>query len=249
MTGQPPTQFDELMEILTDIPALLEETDLILSSVSDSTLEIWASPVLKGCMSNARKIQSLQSRVRDNIPGSSYWAISSTVHNPSDDDRGNKLFPFSLEYDSVHSATFFVLSMSTILVIFSNMIHLYDEIQDQRDNPTPLEKIVGLRDSESNSDQSVPSAYDWPSVNAIKTEADRLARYICQSIEYLYRIDHGILGLQSTTYSQSVLRKFFRETKGYERELAWILQVKGMQGPGHRVGVELMTFQDAEVVD
>jgi len=136
-----------------------------------------------------------------------------------------------------------------MLVIFSNMIQIYDEIQDQHDNPTPLEKIVGLRDSEANSDQGIPSVYDRPSVDAIKAEADRLARYICQSIEYLYRVDHGILGPQSTTYSQSVLRKFFRETKGYERELAWILQVKGMQGPGHRVGVELMTFQDAEVVD
>jgi len=237
------------MELLTDLPALLEETDLILSNVNDATVDVWASPVLKGCMSSARKLQSLQAGVRDNAPGSSYWAVPSTVHNPSDDDAGSKLFPFSLEFDSMHSATFFVLSMSALLVIFSNMMQLYEKVQKQVNKPPPLEKIAGSRDFHIISDQTEPSAYDSPSKAAIGAEADRLARFICQSIEYLYRVDMGIVGPQTTTFSQSVLRRFFREHAGYERELAWTLQIKNMQGPGHRAGVELMVFQDPEPAD
>ena len=80
-------------------------------------------------------------------------------------------------------------------------------------------------------------------MSSVKEEADKLARCICQSIEYCHKIENGTIGPHMTTYAQWVLKSYFRRFH-QERELAWCLNIKNMRGPGFRHGIELMGFQD-----
>lgn len=241
-----PSGFEELIDILVDVPVLFEESDMILHGVNDQLGEIWAKPVLRGCMSVVRKIYALMSRVRAETPGSApYWAVPSVLHNPADDEAGYKLFPFSLEFDSLHSGILFVLSWSTLVTILSNIMDVYDEVKSDVNDLAPLEKLVESRDSSpSDAEKTVSLRSDWPSKPAIAAEIAKLARLICQCIEFFFRDDMGIIGPQSTTYSQWAIRSYFRSHPGYERELAWCLNIKNMRGPRHRCGLQLMSFQD-----
>lgn len=241
-----PSGFEELIDILADVPSLFEESDMILNGVNDELAEIWAKPVLRGYMSVVRKIYALMSRIRAETPGSApYWAVPSVLHNPADDEAGYKMFPFSLEFDCLHSGITFILSWASLISILSNIIEVYDEINEAVDDLPPLEKLLESRDSSpSDAEKTTSLRSDWPSKPAIVAETATLARLVCQCIEFFYRDDMGILGPQSTTYSQWAIRSYFRNLPGYERELAWCLNIKNMRGPGHRCGLQLMSFHD-----
>lgn len=218
-----------------------------MQGVYDSTAEIWARPVLRSCMTAANKIYDIMARIRADTPRAPYWAVPSTLHNPADDKYGNRLFPFSLEFDSIHSAVVFVLSWGILTSIFSSMVQLYTFLNANDESTAPLEEILRLRNSSPASDQSNTPDLVWPSLPAMAAETEKLARHLCQSIEYMYRADMGIFGPQSTTFAQWIIRKFFREHEGYQRELAWVMQIKNMKGAGHLCGLQLMTFLDPEL--
>jgi hypothetical protein len=248
-----PSGLEELIDILADVPGLFEESDMILHGVNDNDelAGIWAKPVLRGCMSVVRKIYALLSRIRAATPGSApYWAVPSVLHNPADDEAGYKLFPFSLEFDCLHSGITFILSWASLITVLSNIIEVYNEINEAVDDLPPLEQLLECRESSpSDAEKTVSLRSDWPSKPAIEAETAKLARLICQCIEFFLRDDMGILGPQSTTYSRWAVRSYFRNHPGYERELAWCLNIKNMLGPGHRCGLELMSFQDEPPVN
>jgi hypothetical protein len=177
-----------------------------------------------------------------------YWAVLSQIHNPADDEYPTKLFPFALEFDSLATAIMFSLTWSIHLQIFNKIIHIHRWFLSHAAYLPCMHATVGHDVQQDLQPTSTGESYYMDpkkiSISFIKAEADKLSRLLCQCIGYCYRTDMGTLGLQSCRYPQWVMREFFRQSAGYERELAWALQTKYVTGPGLHDKLDLMEFED-----
>lgn len=239
---------EELLITVTSVPCLFEEANAILGGVDDMVCEAWARSVLKALVSAVESIHALIARLREVQSGNIYWACPTSLWHPLDDVLGYKLFPFSLEFASFQHAVILVLAWAFVVLILSKMTNLYTKVYDITGNVEFLDAVLqSLKFEPAVVQQSQAMNHDRPSLWALHVEADKWARHICQSIGYLYRVDMGILGPQSTTYGQWAARKYFLEHPGHDRELEWCLRIKDMRGPAHRFELQLMSFEDERV--
>jgi hypothetical protein len=241
-------RFDELIDILSDVSALLAEMNTLISGSNNSILN-WRATLLHSLLSLADRLDTWQCGFRSIHSKAPFWAVHSNIHNPTDDAFKDKLFPFSIEFESLDTAILFVLCWGAMLEVLGAILRLYNFFFASLDRPPTLEALLGYGSQESQiqvgilTTQSMPSS-KFTSILDIKAETDRLARLLCQCMEFCHRIEMGTLGPQATCYVQWAIQSYFRWNAGYERELSWALNIKNMRGPGSRCGIELMTFQD-----
>jgi len=76
----------------------------------------------------------------------------------------------------------------------------------------------------------------------IQANSEKIARLLCQSIEFCYRSENGTFGPQITCYSQATLLRYFAH-RGLERELEWCRNIPNMKCPGASFEIDLMQFQ------
>lgn len=76
-------------------------------------------------------------------------------------------------------------------------------------------------------------------------EAERLARLLCQTMEYCLRQEMGTLGVQVNCLSQSVLRKYYHQAER-ERELDWVRNISNARGSGFQTGLKMMLFHHGQ---
>ena len=177
-----------------------------------------------------------------------YSAVLSQTHNPADDKYPTKLFPFSLEFDSLDSAILFSFTWAIYLQVFNKLIHIHQWFHNRAAYLPALRELFGHDVQQDLQTTFFTDLYymnpDMVSISFLNAEADRLSRLLCQCIGYCYRADMGTIGPQSCRYLQWVMRQFFRQNIGYERELEWVLQIKYMTGPGLHEQLNLMEFED-----
>ena len=230
--------FHELIDVACEVPALLEKSELLIAS-HHMMPEQWRASLFKDSLAVLEKLHDRHQKYRAEIAKPLYWAMPSAVHSPADDPYKSKLFPFALQFESLEIATQTVLWWAIVLQILCSMIDLYEHFfgssilssafdQSRSGNLSGQEPLLNSR---------------FPTMSSVKEEADKLARYLCQSIEYCHKVENGTSGPQMTTHAQWVLKSYFRRFQ-YERELVWCLNIKNMRGPGFRNGIELMGFQD-----
>jgi hypothetical protein len=155
------------------------------------------------------------------------WTIPSKLHNPADDGFTNKLFPFAIEYKCLNDAMLLMFSSAVMLQLLSAAI-LAGEAHGKVHTDNIYLKFL---DAEQR---------PW-SLAALKAEANRLARFLCQSMEYCCRYEMGTVGAQASCHPQYALGHYFRQA-GLARELDWCKNIKNMDGYGLRRGIDMMLF-------
>jgi hypothetical protein len=230
--------FHDLLDIACEVPILLEETDKLTAS-RNLMPEQRDSNHFEAYLAALEKLHDCHEKHRAKTGRPLYWTKPSGVDNPVDEPYNSKLFPFSLQFDSLETASHVVLWWAIILQVLCSMIDLHQHfLGDSTLSPafdqSNFEALTGP-------EPQLNSRY--PTMSSVKEEADKLARCICQSIEYCHKIENGTIGPHMTTYAQWVLKSYFRRFH-QDRELAWCLNIKNMRGPGFRHGIELMGFQD-----
>lgn len=209
------------MDIVCELPQTLDFTIKTLptehfegSGIKAAAISLW------GTMS---AIYFWQARLRAASPTPLYTAVPSKLNNPSDDAYDTKLFPFGLEFQSSQTATHFVASWAFLLHIHTVLQCISEEWGEAGCVPS---QFVNLHNS----------------FGSFQEEADKLARLLCQSVEYCHRIEMGTFGPQTMLYPLWIIRQFFTRC-GAERELQWCNSIGNMSGLGTRCGIKLMTFQ------
>ena len=230
--------FHELIDVACEVPVLLEESNVLISNWNIMPAQRRAN-LFKASLAVLEKLHDHLQRYSAEKVRPLYWAVPSSLYNPADDPYKSKLFPFALQFESLETSCQVVLWWAIVCQVLSSMIDLYQH-------------FFGNSILSSAIDQSKPEDLPgpelflnsrYPTMLSIKEEADKLARCICQSIEYCHKIENGTIGPQGTTYAQWVLKSYFRRFH-YERELVWCLNIKNMRGPGFRNGIELMEFRE-----
>lgn len=186
-----------------------------------------------------------QTRTQFGRVGLPYRAAISQVHNPGDDRYPSKLFPFILEFECVHAAIITSFTWSVQLQALQKIISINEWMNNDATSLSNLREIFVSHDLQVILAED--SHYICPEkicMSLIKLEADRIARLLCQFIGYCQRAEMGTIALQCCRYPTWILRQFFRENHGYERELEWVLNIKNMTGPGFHPRLNLMEFGD-----
>ncbi|ORX96166.1 hypothetical protein BCR34DRAFT_497951 [Clohesyomyces aquaticus] len=213
---------DQLIDIACELTQILD----VATKVSPACRSGDADEVESAAMpfwSILRDIHAWQSSLCAASPEPLYRAVSSKLNNPSDDTHNTKLFPFALEFSSSQTATHFVASWAFQLHIHTILQCLLEE---HRNAEAVHSQLTDL----------------FQSFDGFQHESHKLARLLCQSVEYCYRIEMGTFGLQTMVYPQWVMRQFFARY-GSRREIQWCNNIGNMSGVGTRCGIKLMVFQ------
>jgi hypothetical protein len=227
--------FQGLIDVAYEVPVLLEESETLIASCNILP-EQWRASLLEPSLAVLEKLHDRHQKYRAGNARPLYWAMPSGVDSPADDTYKSKLFPFALQFESLETATQVILWWAIVLQVLCSMIDLYQHFFGS--------SILSSAFNQSKSEGPEPLLNSrFPTISSVKEEADKLARHLCQSIEYCHKIENGTIGPQTTTYPQWVLKSYFQKFH-YERELVWCLNIKNMRGPGFRNGIELMGFQD-----
>jgi hypothetical protein len=244
-------KFDELIDIMAGVPVLLEESDMLINGtlVSVENIDFLRGNILRSYLLVVKKLSNWQLEVRADHPSQFYWAVPSSLDNPADVKFESKLVPFALEFDSLDTAVMFCLSWGVMLQLLMDVMSLYSYFFGNMANPPSLAEVLmetqkGPKFSKESLETYLFPGLEQLSIESVRQKADQLSRHLCQTVEFFHRIDMGTLGSQSTCYMQWIVRKYFRSHAGNERELEWVMNIKNMEGPGFRFGIELMTFRD-----
>lgn len=226
-----------LIDVACEVPVVLERLKTLIAS--QRTVQVqWRGELFKSSLTVNEKLHERHRQYSSKRPKPLYWAEPSSMNNAADDPYGSKLFPFALHFESFETATQMILWWGMSLQILGNMLDLYRHSHASSTLSLTFDhsRFENLMETEPFSNPR------FLTVSSVKEEADKLARYLCQSVEYCYKIENGTIGPQMTTYAQWGLKSYFRKFH-HERELSWCLNIKNMKGPGFHNGVELMGFQ------
>ncbi|KAL5603544.1 hypothetical protein FOVSG1_006294 [Fusarium oxysporum f. sp. vasinfectum] len=162
-----------------------------------------------------------------------YWSVLSQARNPTDDAHVDKLFPFALMFSSVESACAWILCSTTMLDVLDTISLLHLSHATNGKTPPYVTDIFENKMSEHFA--SSPSSISMADI-------DKLARMLCQSIEFSYRSENGTFGPQMTCYTQSVLLRYFSRRE-LDRELKWCIAIKDMRAPGTNFDVDMRQYK------
>jgi hypothetical protein len=230
--------FHDLIDVACEVPVHFEELDRLTSS-RNTLADDEKENIFKPSLALLGRLHDRHQRYRAQIGRPIYWVMPSGVDNPADDSYQSKLFPFALQFDTLETASQVVLWWAITLQVLCRMIDLHQHFFGSATTSPASDLSI----SENSTGPGPLLNSRFPTISSVKEEADKLARCICQSIEYCHKIENGTIGPQMTCYAQWVLESYFRRFN-YEREIAWCLNIKNMRGPGFRHGIELMGFQD-----
>lgn len=223
--------FGGLLDIIIDIPSVMAGAHaLILRREKDFKQSLQYVSLLhqkvRG-LDHWRNLHHHGTIAYDQVP--LYWSVLSRARNPADDAYMDKLFPFALMFSSVESACAWILCSTTMLDVLDTISLLH--LSNVANNKTPQSFTYILKNKIPERHASSLSFTGMP-------DADKLARMLCQSIEFSYRSENGTFGPQMTCYTQSVLLRYFSR-RGLDRELEWCMSIKEMKGPGTNFDVDM----------
>jgi hypothetical protein len=220
--------FENLIDIVSEVPLLLERCASSQNSGS-RRLELF-----EALFAQFSKISSWQRAYGAQFPTPPFWAVISRLQNPSDDRFATKLFPLVLEYRSLEVATIFIFSSTIMLHILLAILSIDDPVSGGKARFDILASSGEIVD--------VQTATNLPRCSAeVHLEVERLARLLCQTMEYCLQQEMGTLGVQVNCLSQSVLRKYYGKAER-ERELDWVRNISNARGPGFQTGLKMMLF-------
>ncbi|KAI9742973.1 MAG: hypothetical protein M1818_003268 [Claussenomyces sp. TS43310] len=245
---------DEVYQMIADIPTLLARA-ITLSSIDDqSTFLKESAAVAQSVLAMVKSVESWHDEFWKASPTPRSWSVPSCAANPADVDPSNKIFPFSFEFESLSVAVPVVMCWSVIAQLYSNVIQIHDLVQARLGCYIELEAllaqanniVVDATSTSEASSQNTPlfTADKGRLIQEIHSEGTRMARYVCQSMEYHHRIEMGTYGGHATTYPSWSARQYFRLHPGHEREWSWLQNMHKMEGPGTRWGLSTMAFAD-----
>lgn len=247
---------DEVYRMAADIPAILERA-VRLPSIGDQTgLLKEAAATAQSILAMVRSFESWYDEYCKAAQTHRFWSVPSCAANPADVDPANKVFPLCFMFESLSVAVTVVMCWSVAAQLYSNVIQIYDLVQErlgrhielgfilaQADPPVAVDPAASPSGASSPSARS-PTTEKVRSIQDIRTEGARMARYVCQSLEYFHRTEMGTYGGHAATYPTWSARQYFRLHPGHEREWSWLRNIHKMEGPGTRWGLSMMTFED-----
>lgn len=243
---------DDLYRMISDVPAVLERATSLPSIANTNALIKESAAVAQSIFNIQNSFELWHDDFWKASPTPRAWLVPSCAANPADVDPSNRIFPVCFEFESLNVSVLVALCWAICVHLHSNIIQIYELLQAKLGHPIELEALL-FETSTAVADEteqyssrkiSPSSAQNGCLLHQIKSEATKLARYVCQSMEYHHRVDMGTYGAHAVTYASWSARQYFRLHPGHEREWSWLQNMHKMEGPDTRWGVSMMIFED-----
>jgi hypothetical protein len=234
------------------VPAVLERATSLSSIVDRNAFLKESTAVVQSMFTMLKSFQAWHDDFWKASPTPRAWPVPSRAVNPADVEPSNKIFPFCFEFESLNVSVVITMCWAITVTLHSNIIQICELVQVKLGHPIELEDllvetgitVVDEANQYSSQKSSPSSAHKGCLLYQIKGEGTKLARYLCQSMEYHHRVDMGTYGGHAVTYSSWSARQYFRLHPGHEREWSWLQNMHKMEGPGTRWGIAMMIFED-----
>jgi hypothetical protein len=245
---------DAFCQVMADIPATLERAVALPSILNRRVFLNEAAKVAQSALAMARLVEFWPDEFWKTPSTTRFWSTPSRAANPADVDPLDRTFPFCFEFESLSVAVTTIMSWSVAAQLYSNVIQIHNLVQARLGPQIEFEYLLSEADitvanaasplKVSSQNPLEPTASNGYSIEEIQSAGTRMARYVCQSLEYFHQIDLGTYGGHATTYPSWSARHYFHLHPGHERERSWLQNIDKMEGPGMRWGVSMMTFTD-----
>jgi hypothetical protein len=238
--------------MISDVPAALEKATSLPSIVNENALIEESKTVSKSILTMLKTFEKWHHDFWKASPTPRAWSVPSHAVNPADVGPSNRTFPFCFEFESLNVSVLVALCWGISVHLLSNIIQIYELVQRRSSHLVELEDLLPetstavVDEAKQCPSQTFPTFGEHKGrlLHQMKSEGTKLARYICQSMEYHHRIDTGTYGGHAVTYSSWSARQYFRLHPGHEREWSWLQNMHKMEGPGTRWGLSNMLFED-----
>lgn len=241
------TPLDQVYQMVADVPAILEQAVFLTRVDAEGTLLERSSAVTKSLLAMAKSLRIWHDEFCEASPTPQYWLIPSQVASPANTDNAERLFPLCFEFQSLDAAVPIVMCWAVLAQLYSHVIQICDLVQLRLDRHIDAEDLLSRREitaaSPGLTSEQRAVDNDQPAID-IHKEGGKMARSVCQSLEYFHWVEMGTYGSHATTYPCWSSRQYFRLHPGYEKELSWVQNVHQMKGDGMRWGLSMMTFAD-----
>jgi hypothetical protein len=249
------TAFDELFNIIGDVPIILGRAYSLPSINDQSVLLKKSAVVIRLLLAAAGNLESWSNEFLKASSTPQYWLVPSRAKNPADVDLPSKIFPLCYEFKSIRVSVPILMCWSVSTQLYSNIIQIYDLVRGRLGFHLELDDILAQADITGaniaikvveilNQNGSSLPRDKACSIHEIRNQGAKMARSVCQSVEYHHQAVMGTFGGQSTTYPAWSARQYFRFHKCHERELTWLQNARKMEGPDTGWGLATMAFTD-----
>ncbi|KAK0112808.1 hypothetical protein ONS95_014537 [Cadophora gregata] len=235
----------EVYQMIADIPTLLEQV-VSLPSIGDRNILLKESAdIVRSILAKVKSIKSWYDNFWKNSPTPRSWLVPSCASNLADVDPTNKVFSSCFEFESLSVAATVVMCWSVAAQLYSNVIQIHSLVQARLDRHIALEDLLAQVDTTVvDASSRLEASSQNTLLREIQSEGTKMARNICQSMEYYHRIEMGTYGSHGITYPSWSARQYFRLHPGHEQEWSWLQNMHKMEGPGTRWGLSTMAFAD-----
>ncbi|KAI1772921.1 hypothetical protein F4818DRAFT_443804 [Hypoxylon cercidicola] len=241
---------DEVFRMTADIPAILEQAVALCSIRDHDALLRESAAVTQSILAMVKSFEVWLDECWKASSSLRVWSVPSRAVNLADVDPSNKNFPYCFEFESLVVGVPVVMCWAVATQLYSHVIQIYDLVQARLGRHITLQYLLTQADTTvvdaASHDSPLLTADRGRSIQDVRDEGTRMARNVCQSMEYMHRIEMGTYGGHSTTYPTWSARQYFRLHPGHEREASWLQNMHKMEGTGTRWGLSLMTFADIE---
>ncbi|KAI8944140.1 hypothetical protein F4801DRAFT_572747 [Xylaria longipes] len=245
---------DEVYIMIADIPTMLGQA-VTLSSIRDPDIFLKESAVVaQSMLAMVKSVEFWHDEFCKASPTPRYWSVPSSAANPADINVATKVFPSCFEFESLSAANPVAMCWAIAAQLYSNIIQIHDLVEVRLGCHIALGDMLAQADTtavdaagSSFVVSNLPFTADKDQfIEDITSQGTRMARYVCQSLEYFHRTEMGTYGGHSTTYPCWSARQYFRLHPGHEREWSWLKSMHKMESPGTRWGLSMMTFADID---
>ena len=214
----PKTQLDELIDVLFDYHAIVQQFNKVSHERNRTVLQISCREIVAKCLKIESALQGLYGNFEKSASGLLYWPELSTLESGLDNARLGKVFPISF-----HFPTFFVAQVVT--TYWPGMMAVHHLLMSTYDKLAAIESSTALT--------STTNSLPWPiSAGNVpfnlqsrehSNEWTSMTRNICQSVEYFLQDKMGISGpLAIVMHLSGCKRNLESILEDWSREISWM---------------------------
>lgn len=111
---------------MTEISALLEQSDKLTSETSLDVISVSGPVLLEASTSFVKRLHSLHRGLRETSQNPPYWVVPCTLSNPADADASAKVFPFAFQFADLNTGIVVVTHWAVLAQINCSIARLND---------------------------------------------------------------------------------------------------------------------------
>lgn len=216
------------------MPSILQRYDRLSSlhrkEILDSTYGL-----VQECLRIDQTLQDIYEDLRLQAEGPLYWPVLSPSFKNS--VQGQGWFPVIYDFPDLRTATLLMLYWASRAMLWATLSNLHDVIKLQGVHgsaPAFVEVTSEKHDPSPSNDKEISSERNSPPLHDGQIYL-RMARNVCQSLEYCLQEDMSLLGVLAASIPVTITVWAIRYRHNDEAELAWLMNASQKMRQGLRM--------------